>query len=260
MKTIKCDLPYANIIEVHPMGDLHLGDVHCDYKRVMERIDYVLNTDNCYCLLTGDLMDAAIASSVGDTYSASLQPMEQLKQCVKIFKPLADKGKILAVCGGNHEHRIWKQDGIDITALMCTQLGIADRYSETTALLFIRFGDRGGHHNHRKQRYTLYMSHGSGGGGKREGGKINRLADLASIVDSDIYVMGHTHMPAIIRENFFRVNESTSTVTEIDRLFVNNSAALTFGGYGDTQGFKPASRTSPVIYLSGTERKMWAQL
>jgi hypothetical protein len=202
-------------------------------------------------------MDAAIASSIGDTYGASLQPMEQLKQCVKLFEPIKDK--ILAVLPGNHEHRIYKQDGLDITALMCSQLGIEKRYSNTTALLFIRFGKSNGKKHNRPQLYTMYVTHGSGGG-RKEGGKVNRLADLASIVDADIYIHAHTHLPLVFRESFFRVSGGNSSVAEVEKLFVNCSAALTFGGYGDKQGYKPASTTSPVIYLNGTEHKMWAKL
>ena len=92
MKVICCDLPYADNIEIHALSDLHLGDVHCEYKAITEKLAYILNTPNAYCLLDGDLMDAAIASSVGDTYSASIQPMEQLKQCVKLFKPWRGTG------------------------------------------------------------------------------------------------------------------------------------------------------------------------
>lgn len=260
MKAIRCDLPYAETIELHVMADKHFGDPHSDYRATVEQIEHIKNTPNAYCILGGDLMDAAIASSIGDTYGASLQPMEQLKQCVKLFKPLADKGKIIAVVPGNHEHRIYKQDGIDITALMCSQLGIEDKYSNTTVLLFIRFGKGSTHKNHgRPMLYTMYVTHGSGGG-RREGGKINRLVDLASIVDADIYVMGHTHMPAVIRESFFRVSGSNSSVAQVEKLFVNTSSALSYGGYGDAQGYKPSSTTAPVIYLNGTEHKMWAKL
>ncbi len=260
MKAIKCDLPYAEQMELHIMADRHFGDPHSDYRATVAQIEHILNTPNAVCVLGGDLMDAAIASSVGDTYGASLQPMEQLKQCVKLFKPLADKGKIVAVVPGNHEHRIYKQDGIDVTALMCSQLGIEDRYSNTTALLFIRFGKRGDSAHHgRRQLYTVYVCHGNGGG-RRPGGKINRLVDLAGIVDADIYVMGHTHMPAIVRESFFRVSSANSSVSQVEKLFVNTSAALKYGGYGDTQGFTPSSTRAPVIYLSGTEHDMWAKL
>ena len=248
-------MPYAEQIEIHPMSDLHIGDMQCDYKSILERIEYIKNTPNAYCILDGDLMDMAISTSVGDTYGANIQPMEQLKHCVRLFEPIKDK--ILAVLPGNHENRIYRADGIDITSLMCGQLGIADRYSSTTAMVFVRFGatTRRG----RPQLYTIYVTHGSGGG-RREGGKINRLTDLAAIVDADIYVMGHTHLPVIMKEAYFRVSGSNSSVACVDKLFVNTAASLDYGGYGDAMGFKPASKQSPIIYLSGLKRDMKAQL
>lgn len=257
MKAIKCDLPYAEQIEIHPMADLHIGDNMCDFKLIMERIEYIKNTPNAYCVLDGDLMDTAIASSIGDTYGANLQPMEQLKMCVKIFEPIKDK--ILAVLPGNHESRVYKTDGLDLTELMCAQLGIPHKYSPTTALLFIRFGNRGTHHHGRPQLYTAYVTHGSGGG-RKEGGKVNRLADLASIVDADIYIHAHTHLPLVFKESFFRVSGSNSSVALVDKLFINTAVSLNYGGYGDRQGFKPASKSSPVIYLNGLKHDMWAKL
>lgn len=257
MKAIRCDLPYAEVIEIHPMADLHIGDNNSDYKLIMERINYIKNTPNAYCILGGDLMDTAIASSIGDTYGANLQPMEQLKQCVKIFEPIKDK--ILAVLPGNHENRVYKSDGLDITAIMCSQLGIPEKYSETTALLFIRFGRSGSINHHRPQLYTAYVTHGSGGG-RREGGKINRLADLAAIVDTDIYIHAHTHLPVVFKNSFYRVSGSNSSVALVDKLFVNTAASLDYGGYGDKQGYKPASKASPVIYLHGLRHDMWAKL
>ena len=257
MKAIKCDLPFAEVIEIHPLSDLHIGDSQCDYKLILEKIEYIKNTKNAYCILDGDLMDTAIASSIGDTYAANLQPMEQLKHCVKIFEPIKDK--ILAVLPGNHENRVYKTDGIDITELMCSQLGIGTRYSPTTALLFIRFGTSNAHRHHRRQLYTAYVTHGSGGG-RREGGKVNRLADLASIVDADIYIHGHTHLPLVFKESFFRSCRSNSSIEMVDKLFVNNSAFLNYGGYGDKAGFKPASKRSPIIYLDGLKHDMWAKL
>ena len=258
MKPIKCDLPYSERIEIHPMSDLHIGDNMCDFKSIMERIEYIKNTPNAYCILDGDLMDTAIASSIGDTYGANLQPMEQLKQCVKIFEPIKDK--ILAVLSGNHENRAYKSDGLDITEIMCNQLGIPERYSPTTALVFIRFGKSQKNMPNRRQLYTAYVTHGSSGGGRKEGGKINRLADLATIVDADIYICGHTHLPVVFRESFFRLNSGNSSVAEVDKLFINTAASLKYGGYGDKQGYKPASRKSPVIHLHGRKHEMWAEL
>lgn len=255
MKAIRCDLPYSETVEIHPMADLHIGDSMSDFKLIMERIEHIKNTPNAYCILGGDLMDTAIATSVGDTYGANLKPMDQLKQCVKIFDPIKDK--ILAVLPGNHENRIYRSDGIDITEMMCAQLGIPEKYTNTTALVFVRFGKES-HRNHgRPVLYTIYATHGAGGG-RKEGGKINRLADLACIVDADVYLHHHTHLPVAFKNRFHRVSGANSSVALVEKLFVNGAAALDYGGYGDTAGFKPASKTNPVIYLSGKKRDLWA--
>lgn len=257
MKAIRCDLPFAEQLEIDPMGDLHIGDSMCDYKSIMERIERIEKTPNLYCTLGGDLMDTAVCASIGDTYGASLQPSEQLKHCVKIFEPI--KHKILCVLPGNHENRVYKSDGLDMTEIMCAQLGIPDKYTPTTGLLFIRFGKNAKRTPYRPQLYTMYTTHGAGGG-RKEGGKINRLADLASIVDADIYLHHHTHLPVIFKESFYRTCSSNSSVALVDKLFVNTAASLNYGGYGDKAGFKPASKCSPVIFLDGLEHKMWAKL
>lgn len=256
MKAIRADLPQdVDKIEIHPLADLHIGDMSCEYKRILEEIKYIRETPNCYCVLDGDLMDTAIASSIGDTYAASHTPMQQIQECMKIFEPI--KHKILAVCGGNHENRVYKSDGIDMTQIMCNQLGIGEKYSSTTVLLYIRSGFS--QKRRRPYVYSMYMTHGSGGG-RKEGGKINRLADLAQIVDADIYLMGHVHQPAVLRNDFFRTTINNSSVEKVPHLFVNTAAWLDYGGYGDKQGYKPASTINPVIWLSGTEKKCWAVL
>lgn len=259
MKTIKIDLPAdLDEIELYPLFDWHIGDSMSDAFLIEETLKRIKETTNAYCVLGGDLMDTAIASSIGDTYSAHLQPMEQLKLCVKLFEPIKDK--ILCILPGNHENRVYKSDGIDTTAMMAAQLGLSGKYSETTALLFIRFGHEMRRNSEgRKMVYTVYATHGSGGG-RREGGKINRLADLAQIVDADVYLCGHTHLPAVFREGFYRVSKSNSAVQYVDRLFVNAAAALNYGGYGDKAGFKPASKQSPVIYLDGKRYRATAKI
>jgi predicted phosphodiesterase len=241
-------------IEIHALSDWHIGDGMSDFRLIQQTLEYIKNTPNAFVMLNGDLMDTAICSSIGDTYGANLQPMEQLKTCVKLFEPIKDK--ILCILPGNHENRVYKTDGIDMTALMAAQLGLSERYTDTTALLFVRFGhnDKG-----RKMCYTIYTTHGSGGG-RKEGGKINRLADLATIVDADCYVCGHAHLPALFKERYYRPDPQNSAVACVDKLFVNTASTLDYGGYGDKQGYKPASKDNPIILLNGKEKKMRAIL
>lgn len=251
MKVIKRDLPSFDELQILPLADLHMGDLSSNGKQIQEWIDYIHSHENCYTILNGDLMDTAIKTSIGDTYASNLTPMQQLNYSVKLFNVI--KHKVLAVTPGNHEARVYKTDGLDTTQLMCDQLGIGDLYSPASALVFVRFGVA------KKQTYSLYCVHGSGGG-RQEGGKVNRLLQLASIIDADCYIHSHTHLPAIVKNSFFRTNPTTCTITKADKLFVNTSAALDYGGYGEVQSYKPTSLDTPLIILDGHRRNLKAVL
>lgn len=258
MKVIKIDLPRElPSVEIHTFADEHIGDEHSDLKRLLNRIEYVKNTPNAYCILNGDIIDNATKTSIGDTYTQVFNPMEQLEKACEIFAPIKDK--ILCITHGNHENRTYKNEGINLSRLMAAQLGLADKYTPTSAVIFIRFGEGCRNTNYRKVCYTVYVLHGSGGG-RKEGGKANRLADMASIIDTDIYIHSHTHLPMIMKQAFHRIDTANSTVALVDKLFVNTAANLTYGGYGEAGAFKPSSTDTPVIYLSGTKKYFEAKL
>ena len=133
-------------------------------------------------------------------------------------------------------------------------------------MLFIRFGkvsngrkETNGSGNIRKMCYTLYVLHGSGGG-RKEGAKAIRLADMASIIDTDIYIHSHTHLPMIMKQGFHRIDLRNSVVAHVDKLFINTASNLKYGGYGEAGEFKPSSMETPVIYLDGTRKDFKARL
>lgn len=260
MNVIPHTIETTQDISILPLADLHLGDRHCDEKLIRDSIDLVLKTPGMYTILDGDLMNTAIAGSRSDVYTETLTPQEELQRCVELFKPLADAGKILAVLPGNHESRISRSVGVDMTALMCEQLGIGHLYSPTSALVYLRFGDvkhadkdRSGKTTQRKLTYSIYVRHGNGGG-KRAGGKINTLEDMAKTITADVYLSGHTHMPASFRQNHIVCNPQNLTVSQKEQLFVNTASFLDWSGsYGDAGGFQPNSKKMPVITLSATE-------
>lgn len=259
MNVIKIDLSSdLEYVEIHTFSDEHLGDPHCDVDRLLQRIEYVRNNPNAYCILNGDIIDNATKTSIGDSYSQTLNPMEQIQRAIDIFSPIKDK--ILAITHGNHENRTYRKEGIDLSRIMANQFGIPDRYTPTSALLFVRFGTPSNYHvKGRKMCYTIYTLHGSGGG-RKEGAKAIRLADMASIIDVDIYIHSHTHLPMIMKQGFHRVDYRNSTVALVDKLFVNTAANLNYGGYGEAGEFKPSSKDTPVIYLSGSEKRFNAKL
>ena len=265
MKVIKVDLPQElSYLEIHIFADEHIGDEHCDMENLSKRIEYVKNNPNAYCILNGDILDNATRTSIGDIYAQEFNPMEQLKRANEIFSPIKDK--IICVTHGNHEARTYRKEGINLSYLIASQLGIADKYTPTSALLFIRFGkskrglkETNGSGNIRKLCYTIYTLHGSGGG-RKEGAKAIRLADMSSIVDADIYIHSHTHLPMIMKQGYYRIDKPNSKVAHVVKLFVNTAANLKYGGYGEAQEFKPSSTDTPVIYLDGTVKDFKAKL
>jgi predicted phosphodiesterase len=262
--TIKINLPRElESLELHVFADEHIGDEHSDAERLKERIEYVKNTPNAYCILNGDILDNATKTSIGDTYAQEFNPMEQLRKANELFSPI--KNKILCITHGNHENRTYKKEGINLSYLIANQLGLVDRYTPTSAVLFIRFGEApykresNGSGNLRKICYTIYTLHGSGGG-RKEGAKAIRLADMASIIDTDIYIHSHTHLPMIMKQAFHRIDHRNSSVALVDKLFVNTAANLRYGGYGEAGEFKPSSMETPVIYLDGRKKDFKAKL
>lgn len=258
MKTVKVALSEElTAVELHTLADWHIGDRSCDMAAIKEHLNHIRNTPNAYVICNGDLLNNATKTSVSDCYAEEIPPMEQLQTLCELLEPIKDK--IIAITQGNHEARTYRTDGIDLTALFAKQLGVYDKYVREGGVIFLRFGKISSHNHSRKQLYTIYCTHGSGGG-RKEGAKAIRLADMASIVDCDIYIHSHTHLPMIMKQNFFRVDTSNSCVAEVEKLFVNTAAQLKYGGYGQTYEFKPSNTTPPVIYLNGTKREFFAKL
>lgn len=254
------DWPYAN---VYTLADLHIGDAHCDESEVLARVKAVADDPYGLCVLNGDLMNTALRTSVSDVYGEVLSPMQQISHLVTMLRPIA--GKIIGVTAGNHENRVYRNDGIDVTRLVCRELGIEEKYAPEGILIFLRFGTRSKSSGHLtdgrnpRQWYTIYATHGSGGG-RKEGAKAIRLADMACIVDADLYLHSHTHLPMVMKQGYFRTDSSNSQAKMITRLFVNTGAALSYGGYGQSQEFKPASTATPVVRLEAKYKRMSATM
>lgn len=251
MKCVKATYPVEwESVNLYTLADLHIGDPHCNRSAIDEQIKRIQDDPHGLCVLNGDLMNTALKTSVSDVYGESLKPIDQIIEVVTLLKPIKDK--IIGVTIGNHEARVYRNDGIDIIRLVCRELDIEDKYAPEGVLIFLRFGFSRNSAKHKdgnpRRLFTIYVTHGSGGG-RKEGAKALRLADLATIVDADIYIRSHVHMPMSFRETYFRTNTGQSSVMPVDRLFVNTAATLEYGGYGQQFEYKPASMKNPVIHL-----------
>jgi predicted phosphodiesterase len=264
MKTVEIKLSRdIDMLRVDALGDFHIGDEYTNIKDIKKTINKIKEDKNRYCVLNGDLMNNAITTSVSDTYKETMSPEKQLDFLTELLMPIKDK--ILVLTSGNHENRTSR--AVDMSPLK--ELGYRlnlinrdekkNRFMPDGGVLFLRVGEIKGKKATNKNKlrqicYSFYVGHGSGGG-RKIGGKVNRLEDLKLIVDVDIYIHSHTHQAVIFPGIGLRLDTRNNSVQEIDKLYVNTGSYLNYGGYGQHKGYTPLSRRSPTIVLNGTKKE-----
>lgn len=251
---VKADRPgdWTNA-NLYILADLHIGDPLSDTRLIARRVEEIASDPLGVVILNGDILNTALRNSVSDVYAEVLPPMKQIEAACNLLKPIS--GKVIGATTGNHEARAYREDGIDMTRLIARQLGFEACYSPEGVLVYLRFGQsrvRGQHY--RQQLYTIYATHGTGGG-KKEGAKAINLADLAGIVDADIYIRSHTHQPMHFTQGFYRPSPANSTTTIVERHFVSTGASLDYGGYSQSGEFKPGSKQTPTIRLEAKTKR-----
>lgn len=255
LKPIVCIMPQEiDVLRIYPVADLHIGDANCNYKAVQSLIDAIREDDNARVILGGDILNNATKTSVSDSYSETMSPMEELQTACSMLMPIKDK--ILCAVTGNHEERSYKQDGVDLMQIIAQQLDFADKYRPDFAYLFLSFGRKARRKSEeRRQSYTVYVNHGNGGG-RKMGGKVNRISDLGSLCDADVFIVGHTHMPVAFKDRYMRSQPCSNSIEFVERTFVNTTAYLEYAGYGARQAYQPSAISCPVITLDGHRRKI----
>ena len=190
---IKRNKDYAELIF---FGDSHFGYPTCNFAKAKDMLTYALDK-KVYILLMGDLIEAGLKDSIGDSmYRQRLNPQRQMEVIIKLLEPAAKEKLIIGLHMGNHEQRITKATGIDISKLMAKFLNVPYLRYSCWSLLSID-----------GQRYSLYSTHGSGGS-RFKHTKLKAVMDIGAWINSDILAFGHVHSIAsevIIKQRFSSV-------------------------------------------------------
>lgn len=249
--------PELDAMEIMAVGDFHLGDPNHSPKILDDIVEWASESENRFITIDGDIFNAAITSSISDVYSEEFT----MDKCMELFGEFIDKitpEKILVCIDGNHDQRVWKSVGIDPVRYVCSSRGV--RYSQGEAYLTIKLGSWNPNKaNPRMIMYTLFVTHGVGGG-RTAGGKINTLLRLSEIVIADIYIQGHQHDPVIKPKKIYEFSSQGNSVVERDQIFIVTGSCLERGGYAVAKAYSPVSHVSPVITLSGREKKIQASI
>jgi len=182
-----------------PIGDIHIGNRGCDLKKLRRVIEWIANKENTYWIGMGDMIDAINytdkrfdPSTVTPKYLKDLNNAvyEQISDLKDLFEPIQEK--CIGLHEGNHETTIRRRYHVDVIKNLCQEwdtpyLG----YSAFTRLKFVRISKGTKGHGSRAT-FTIYSTHGRVGG-RKGGAKVNRLEDLMSWFDADIFLMAHSH-------------------------------------------------------------------
>lgn len=232
-----------------PMGDAHIGSRFYDRDLHREITEWCLDHD-AYVICMGDLVETATKDSVGaGLFEQDKILQDQVEEAVALYRPLAEKGLLIGMHPGNHEFRVYKHSGMNITKMMAQMLGT--KYLGWGKLHQLRVGS---------QNYTMYTTHGSSGATMPHT-KIKACLKLADMVDADIYAQGHVHQLSHHVKNFYRANLRNKTVDEAQKHFLLTGAFLThWGSYGHMKAYEPLRKGAPKIKLGGDKHQIRVSL
>ena len=264
MLTIKHDLRTdimcheRNGVTIRHLADLHLGSPNCDVDLVETLIQENVS-NHWHTFLVGDIFDVGLKNSKSDVYTQTDTLSGCFETAVELLQPLADSGLILGVVQGNHENRLTKETGLDLTLQLCHRLGVADRYNPNSVLAFIQVGKQGTSTRRNSGynwafNYCCHITHGNGGG-TTYGARSNSLVKARQKLDADVYLQGHVHHSAVQTGSMLRVNRQAGTVKEAEQLFVCCGSCLTYdNSYGEAMNLPPSDNRYPKIYLHGDKQ------
>ena len=234
----------TDTVYVIPIGDAHYGHPACDVKMLQGYLDWVAERpESARILLMGDLIESATRNSVGaGVYEQEHSVDEQMQQVVRLLKPYAQY--IDAAVIGNHEQRIKNETGIDIMRIICDQLGVE----------YLGYSGIVGYAAN-KVAYTVFVWHGAGGG-RKPGGALNRIEDMANVAQADVYIMGHTHRLTTYARDIKTPDTRNGKITSTRQVFVNSGSCLNWdGGYPEMQGLTIPKRGFPRIRMNMAKGK-----
>lgn len=180
-------------IHIEPLSDIHIGSAFFDKVKFSQVINRIKNDPNRYTFIMGDIFDASLPGSkfydegVRDFKMPSFE--DQYQFAVKSLYPIREK--IIGIHTGNHDERIRKLMMGDSFSNAVLRLAndLRVKYLGYLALTKLSFQRR---RSESRRGIDVFTAHG-GYSGLRVGGNLNRVEDIASSFEADIYLTGHTH-------------------------------------------------------------------
>ena len=205
--------PRNTWLHIEPLSDLHVGHRNFDEEKLDHCIKRIRTDPNRWTIIMGDIWDAiCLGDKRYDVQSADRKrfPNENLEEQYNyVLKKLAPiRSKIIGIHTGNHDEVLRKAHFEDYVLRLCFDLQVKYLgWVALTRLIFTRHEKKGVD----SRNYILFSGH-SGYAGQRAGGNLNRVEDLSSSFEADIYLTGHSHQIVCDKRNLLALNQDNKLV------------------------------------------------
>ena len=226
---------YAEILF---FGDWHYGHPNADTCKVQKTLKHCLDK-GIYVLVMGDLIEAGLRSSVGDSvYMQNLNPHLQYEFVEETLRPLAEAGLIIGIHIGNHEARILKETSVNLIKIICKTLKVPYLGGACWTLAYVG-----------NESYTIYSLHGKTGS-KFIYTKLKAVVDISHNFMADIMAMGHVHDVNDASTYVQKVDKTRKMVTEHKKYHILTGHYLGYDdSYAQEGGMSIGKKGSPKVKL-----------
>ena len=243
-------IPHIDVplLRLYCIGDIHFGSPECDEELLERDIEAIRKDGQARVILNGDLLQMDLKKSKGDLYGQKYPPSKQKRLLRQKLQPIQDK--ILCMQGGNHDEGRSDEDATPIED-MAEYMGVP--YTDGEMLLKLSVGAK--KRNGKPAVYSIFAVHGWSNG-RMVGSKANNLHRLSDIVLADVYFINHTHWQMAFPDTYMVPDLHNNNVMEMRRHYVNAGSYQGRGRYPKTKGMRPTVLGTPVVWLSGTEKRV----
>lgn len=228
--------PGKNYAEVILWGDTHWGSPECDREKAKAMLDYCLQK-KMYLFCMGDLIESATRYSVGaGVYEQGLTPQEQIDEMLEMLRPHAEAGLVIGFLQGNHEFRVYKESGVNVSKAMARELRVP--FLGDAGWSYFKVGS---------EHYTLYTLHGASGS-RYVYTKLKSLVDISHSFNADLIAQGHVHSCADTSQLVQYVHRSSGVVREFKKFLVLTGHYLSYDrSYAQAKGLPIEKLGSPKV-------------
>jgi len=238
-------LQFDEDAKIFLVGDEHIGHAQYNEEKHMRNLEWAYD-NGVFILHMGDGIETATRNSIGaGVYTQEEIVDEQVTKWQTAYEPFVKDGRFIGAHIGNHEARVFNDEGMNIMRTMCRAIGA--KYLGIGKVHLLRVG---------KQTYTMYTTHGSSGA-RLPYTKIKGALDLEKIIEADVYAMGHVHQLSNHTREFYKVDKRRKKVTRGVKHFVLTGSYLDYwNSYAQVKCMEPCRNGSPLLTFDSKTKQV----